>query len=746
MRPLVIGTYPPRVCGIATFTADVVASLEGRAGFERPGVAAVVTDAQELGPDVVAVIGHDDVASYREAAVVANGFDAVLLEHEFGIFGGPDGALILDLIEALEVPLVVALHTVLPHPSPHQARIVRQLCDRAASVMVFTATARRMVLEQHLVRASKLRVVAHGAPAELYTPRSSSAAKASLGVDDRPVVSTFGLLSSGKGIEVAVEAMARVRDLVPDVAYVIAGRTHPEIVRTEGEKYREGLKRRVRELDLEDNVIFLDRFLDLEDLAQLLAATDVFCTPYLHGDQIVSGALTFAIAAGKPAVSTPYRYAEDLLSDGAGRLVPFGEAEPLADALTELLVKPEALEEAREAARRAGASLSWPEVGRQTAAVLRDAIDMHRKRRAASRRVPRLHGPRRPDSVVRTSTAHLRAMVDETGIYQHAEGRVPALEHGYCVDDVARLLPVAQELALTDATWAPDVVRALAFLRAASDGESAAMRNFLSWDRKWLDEPHDGDHVGRTIWALGELLSSETDPALHAPADTLIRRLISGLDASNPTIRTSAYAILGLAAWGPTRPASATALLQRHVQSLASLWRPDRAWPWFEAQLTYDNARLCEALIRGGAQVADDRAVGIGLASLEWLDALCSDSSGVYRFPGNVWVAEGDRVADSGDEQPLEALGLMETHVAALDVTGDGAHAEAASRCLAWFLGANVLATVLADCSTGACRDGLGLVPNFNCGAESTLAFQRAVLVHRKLAARPVRAVASVIA
>ncbi len=554
MRPLVIGTYPPRVCGIATFTADVVASLAGRAGFERPGVAAVVTDAQELGSDVVAVIGHDDVASYREAAVVANGFDAVLLEHEFGIFGGPDGEMILDLVDALEVPLVVALHTVLPRPSSNQARIVRQICDRAASVMVFTATARRMVLEQHLVRASKLRVVPHGAPAELYAPRSAAAAKASLGVDGRPVVSTFGLLSSGKGIEVALEAMARVRDLVPDVAYVIAGRTHPEVVRTEGEKYRDGLKRLVRELDLEDNVIFLDRFLDLDDLACLLASTDVFCTPYLHGDQIVSGALTFAIAAGKPAVSTSLRYAEDLLSDGAGRLVPFGESEPLADALTELLVKPEALEEAREAARRAGASLSWPEVGRQTAAVLRDAIEVHRRRGAADHRVPRLHGPRRPDSAVRTSTAHLRAMVDETGIYQHAEGRVPALEHGYCVDDVARLLPVAQELALTDPTWAPDVVRALAFLRAASDGESAAMRNFLSWDRRWLDEPHNGDHVGRTIWALGELLSRETDTALRAPADTLTRRLTSGLDASNPTIRTSAYAVLGLAAWGPNAP------------------------------------------------------------------------------------------------------------------------------------------------------------------------------------------------
>ena len=746
MQPLVIGTYPPRVCGIATFTADVVDSLGGHAGIERPAVAAVVTDAQDLGPDVVAAIGHDDAASYEAAAVVANGFDAVLLEHEFGIFGGRDGDLILDLVEALEVPLVVSLHTVLPHPSPNQARVVRRLCERAVSVMVFTATARRLLLEQHLVRASKLRVVPHGAPSELYRDIPSDDAKRWLGVERRPIVATFGLLSSGKGVEVALDAMASVREVVPEVMYVIGGRTHPEIVRTEGEQYRRSLEEKVRELGLEKNVMFLDRFLDLGDLSRLLAATDVFCTPYLHGDQIVSGALTFAIAAGCPAVSTPYRYAQDLLSDGAGRLVPFGAAEPLADALIELLVKPEALAEATEAARRAGASLSWPEVGRQTALVLRDAIEVQQRRRGPARRRPRLSASRPADAVVRTSTAHLRVMVDDTGIFQHAEGGVPALEHGYCVDDVARFLPLAYELSTTDSSWTPDVVRALGFLRGASDGETAAMRNFLSWDRRWLDEPHHGDHVGRTVWGLAELVSAGCGPALRGPAESLLRKLAAGLEASDPTIRTAMYAALGLAAWGSARPASATGLLQRLIQPLASSWRAGDRWPWFEDRLTYDNARLCEALIRGGAQLADDSAVLKGLAALEWLDALSTDRSGVYRFPGNGGLGEGDRIGDSGDEQPLEAVALLDAHVAALRVTGDRSHVEAASRCLSWFLGENVLATSLADSATGACRDGLGAVPNFNCGAESTLAFHRAVIMHRKVASRPIRALASVTA
>ncbi len=337
-------------------------------------------------------------------------------------------------------------------------------------------------------------------------------------------------------------------------------------------------------------------------------------------------------------------------------------------------------------------------------------------------------------------------MVDDTGIFQHATGMVPALEHGYCVDDVARFLAVAQELATTDASWLPDIARAIAFLRAASEDGSAAMRNFLSWDRTWLDEPHHGDHVGRTMWALGEFVSRERASGLRGPAEQLLRRLASGIDDSDPSIRTSVYSALGLAAWGSARPASATALLQRQVLAVAERWHGGRSWPWFESQLTYDNARLCEALIRGGAQLADDQSVATGLAALDWLDRICSHPSGVYRFPGNTWMSEGHRVADSGDEQPLEALALMEAHIAALNVTGDGSHAAAATRCFSWFLGANVLGVALGDSGTGACRDGLGAQPNQNCGAESTVAFQRAVLVHQKLASRPVRALASVTA
>jgi hypothetical protein len=334
---------------------------------------------------------------------------------------------------------------------------------------------------------------------------------------------------------------------------------------------------------------------------------------------------------------------------------------------------------------------------------------------------------------VETSTAHLRAMVDDTGILQHAQGEVPALEHGYCVDDVARLLVVADALAVGDPTWIVDVKRAMAFLRAATDVDGGGMRNFLSWERQWLDVPHGGDHVGRTVAALGEVLGRSSARGIEVACEDLLRALVGHLSSTTPARRTSAYAVLGLIGWGPMRPAAATGLLHRLVNQLGDGWAEDTAWPWCEPRLSYDNARLCEALIRGGGAVGCDHAVDIGLRGLRWLDAVSTHPSGVYRFVGNLGMREGDDIGASGDEQPLEAVALLEAHAAARAVTGDRSHVESAGRCLAWFLGENVLATALADCASGACRDGLGSTPSANCGAESTLAFHRAVLVHREL-------------
>jgi glycosyltransferase involved in cell wall biosynthesis len=379
MHVAILGTYPPTRCGIATFTADVEQSLQGLDA--RVTIIPVDPDDQAGGP----FVRRHEPASYTEAAAWVNGadIDVVLVQHEFGVYGGLDGDLLLHFTDALRVPYVLTLHTVLSPFKPNQSVVMEALCATAAAVTVFTPTARNMLVEQELCPPELVQIVPHGAPVELYSRVDEVKARASFGLPPTgPIISTFGLLSAGKGIEVAIQALAKVVIDDSDTRYVVAGRTHPEIVRTEGELYRESLESLVAGLGLQDNVVFLDRFLSVEDLAHLLAITDVFCTPY-HGEgQIVSGALTFALAAGCPVVSTPYRYASDVLADGAGLLVEFNDCDGMAAAMSELLEDGPARISALAAAQRYASGASWPAVGKTLLAVLTTAVSPRQRVRS----------------------------------------------------------------------------------------------------------------------------------------------------------------------------------------------------------------------------------------------------------------------------------------------------------------------------------------------------------------------------
>jgi glycosyltransferase involved in cell wall biosynthesis len=383
MKVGIVSTYRPRPCGIAVFSSDLRAALlEADSSLSVEIVSIVRDDPASHPAEVTATIHQEVVGDYRVAADRLNrsGFDVVLIEHEYGIFGGDSGKYVLELANELTVPMAVTLHTVLENPEPDRAEILRALCDRAALVMVFTETARRMVIDQGLADIERVRVVPHGAPDELteaaWADRISdeiSSSSLRLGLPSlagRTVLSTFGLISDSKGLELAIRGLPEITASHPEVLYLIAGQTHPEVINKEGESYRRSLQRLVDDLDLCDHVRFIDRFLMIEELAQLLARTDLYLTPYRSKDQIVSGALTFAVAAGCPVVSTPYFYAEDLLSSGAGVLVPFGDSGKLAAAVLDLLDSPAKMRGARAAARRVGADLAWASVGKATVELL----------------------------------------------------------------------------------------------------------------------------------------------------------------------------------------------------------------------------------------------------------------------------------------------------------------------------------------------------------------------------------------
>jgi glycosyltransferase involved in cell wall biosynthesis len=730
VRTAIVSTYPPRACGIGTFAADLRATLLGVSGVESAELVAVVNEPsspQRRG--VLATIAQEVRGDYIRTARMLGRLDVdvVLLQHEFGIFGGRDGEYVLSFARELAQPLVVTLHTVLSEPTPHQAKVLTELCAEAELVLVMTDTALRLLVDSGACESSKVRVVPHGAPTRL-TARAAGALEGRVSRARRErsegrLLSTFGLISPGKGLETAIEAMPAIVERHPEVVYVIAGRTHPDIAHREGEQYRLMLERRVQELGLGAHVEFDDRFLSIDELSDLLSATDVFLTPYRNREQIASGALTFAIAAGCAVVATPYWYAQDMLASGAGRLVPFDDAAALADAVCLYLEDADELAAARAEAQLIGSSLAWPSVAEETASVLRDALDLAPRSRPAG--VADLH-------LTSLRNDHLLTLVDDVGIVQHAHGIIPNRDSGYCVDDVARLAVVSLALARRgdEQTWTPALYRSLAFLHAAT-GESG-MRNFMSYDRRWLDEPHTGDHVGRSVWALGEILATAWIPSLVVPARDLLDRLVATL-AGDVSLRTAAYVVLGLSRLDPDRlDLRARRQLERLVDELALAYERNASddWRWFEDELTYDNARLSQALIAGGDALGRDDLTTLGLESLRWLGDQCGLEGDWLRLPGHHGRYRGEPGRGEGDEQPLDAAALVEAELTAFAITEDPEHGIRAMRAFEWFLGRNRLRRPLYDFATGGCSDGLGRdALNQNEGAESTLALHHAALL-----------------
>ncbi len=577
----------------------------------------------------------------------------------------------------------------------------------------------------------------HGAPVALGAARAELAAgrrpryvAPSPGgyerIDSRFLLSTFGLISPGKGLETMIEALPAIVERHPEVLYVIAGRTHPQIARRQGEEYRLMLERRIVDLGLEDHVEFDDRFLSVEELADLLAATDVFVTPYTNREQSSSGALTFALAAGCAVVSTPFLYAEDMLRSGAGTIVPFGDAAALAAAVCALIEHPDRLDAARTEARRVGSGLAWPSVAEATASVLDEAAV------AAPRRTPI------PDvglELVEVRTNHLRTLSTTAASCSTRAARFRTASRA-----IASTTSPGSSSSRSSSRAGPEIrpgrpccYRSLAFLADATDEDGAGMRNFMSYDRRWLDEPHVGDHVGRSIWALGDVLSTAWVPAVVGPSQRLLASLVRSLQG-DLSIRTAAYATLGLARLDADRlDDEARELLERCVDAARGGLRGELGERLALVRgRTHLRQRPLAARADRGRHGARPRPTPSPPVSSRWRGSATSAGSptGTCGCPATRDGSRDEPAPGAGDEQPLDASAFVEAELAAFAVTGDPDHGARAQRAFEWFLGRNRLGRPLYDFATGGCCDGLSESDvNENEGAESTLAFHRAQLV-----------------
>jgi glycosyltransferase involved in cell wall biosynthesis len=725
-----LGSYLPRQCGIATFTKDLRDALVAELSPECTRVVAMddVTSGYAYPAEVHFQVYAQRQADYRLAGdfLNINQIDVVLVQHEFGIYGGSDGALLLNMLRRLRMPIIATLHTVLTEPTESQGKIIRelgQLCDR---LVVMTHRAETILQEVYGLPAEKIAFIPHGIPDVPFVDPSFH--KDRYGVEGRTVLLTFGLLSPAKGIEVALAALPQVVERHPEVIYVILGATHPHVLQRDGEAYRNALQRQVDQLGLRDQVLFQNRFVSLEELCRYIGAADAYLTPYLNPAQITSGTLAYALGAGKAIVSTPYWYAEEMLADGRGCLVPFQDADALAEQVNYLLDHEVERHAMRKRAYLHCRPMVWKKVAQQYLRIIR-AVLRERQRSPHPVTLRREPPVDLTDTIPEIDLRHLVTLTDDTGILQHATYTIPDRRHGYTTDDNARALVASlmyHELRRDDRVLGLATTY-LSFLRDAFNAETGRFRNVLSFDRRWLEDDGHEDVHGRALWGLGLAAALAFNEGMAAFATRLFSDGLR-LAESFGSPRAWAFTLVGLHAYlrrfgGDARARRIRKVLAEKLCTwFQALARPE--WPWGEEALTYDNAKLPHALILAGQWLPDEPMLRQGLQSLEWLLDAQSNSNGQLSLIGNQgWMTRAGHRARF-DQQPIEVMALAEACAEAFRATQDQRWLGEIQRCLGWFLGLNDCQAALYDFKTGGCRDGLQPDgPNQNEGAESTLAW-----------------------
>ncbi len=731
-----LGDYPPRLCGIATFTHDLCEAIS-EAVPESECYVGAVNDRPEgynYPSRVRFELREKDLDSYRRAGDYLNFNNAELLcvQHEFGIYGGTAGSHLLALLQEVRMPVVTTLHTVLQDPSAAQHKVLLELADRSERLVVMAEKGADILKETYEIPAGKIDVIPHGIPDLAFA--DSEPYKAQFGVEGKSVLLTFGLISPGKGIEHAIQAMAEIVSHHPDAVYLVLGATHPQLLATEGERYRLSLKRLAEDYGVNKHVIFHNRFVELEDLTEFIGATDIYITPYLNEAQITSGTLAYVFGAGKAVISTPYWHARELLDGGRGVLVPFRDSGAIAEAVRRLLEDPSQMQTIRESAYTMGREMVWARVAQRYLETFKAA---GAKTTATPRRAfakwtldhrPLALPPRRLDHVIRMS--------DSTGILQHAIYNVPNYHEGYCTDDNARAFILCNLLdELGDEPPSGSLNRLascyLAFLAMALDRSSGRFRNFMSYSRTWLESAGSEDSHGRALWAAGTGAGRSRDGGHARLSAHLFEQGVQAV-VSFTSPRAWAFTLLGIHEYLRRYPASSSLLSIRGTltNKLITLWRAasSKKWPWFEESLTYENARLSQALILSGQWMPSKDALEIGLKSLRWLASVQTAESGAFRPIGsNGFYTKGESRSEM-DQQPVEAQAMVSASEEAFRATRDSSWTALSKQAFDWFMGRNDLGVALYDFTSGGCSDGLHADRvSENQGAESTLAFHLAL-------------------
>jgi glycosyltransferase involved in cell wall biosynthesis len=721
-----ISTYPSRECGIGTFTQNLLGSLVNSSSTDtKPttGFVVAISDHDQVyayPPEVKLVIQQEQQADYLEAANFINvsGADLCILEHEFGIYGGQNGVYILPFLHRLEIPVVVVLHTVLKAPSYNEKAVLNGVCKMATKVVVMSKKAIGFLVDVYAVPLEKISFIEHGVP-DIHFDKQT--VKKEFKLEDKKILLTFGFIGRNKGIETVIKALPLVIEKHPDTLYIVLGKTHPNILRHSGEEYRNYLHRLVKTLHLEDHVLFLNEFIDQHELFKYLSASDIYITPYINEAQITSGTLSYALGAGCAVISTPYWHASELLIEGRGRLFGFGNSEELAGIFMELFDHPAALREIQDKAYTYGKGITWPKIGEKykmlSSAVLAEPLKPVAKKKTIVD--PLLLPP--------FSLAHIKRLTDDTGIIQHAKFGIPNLKEGYCLDDNARallmvLMAYKQKKDLLALELSPIYLSYIHYMQ----NKDGRFRNFLSFNRNFLDEVGSEDSFGRTIWALGYLLGNAPNDAYYQTG-----RLVFFSAAPNfeklQSIRSVANTMIGISYYLRSNPSDdgMTERLRKMAYVLIKHFEANCTdkWKWFEPLLAYDNGMLPLSLLHSAEMLNDDKVKEVALVTMNFLTAVTMKDGYLSVIGNREWYKKGGERSLFA-QQPIDALAMVLMYHQAFHLTNDKQYLNQLYTSFMWFLGENDLRMSLYDFETKGCCDGFendGV--NRNQGAESSLAY-----------------------
>lgn len=719
-----ISSFPPRKCGIATFTSDLIKSVaqSAKGGFE-PLVVAMRSDNELRYNDPVKFEIRQNVKrDYICAADYINfsHVDVVCIQHEFGLFGGEGGSYLTLLANRLNAPIITTLHTVLDGPAPEYRKALVDICGASYKVITMNERGIDMLAQIYGISGKKVELISHGIPDLSFVDNNYY--KHKFGMEGRRTILTFGLLSKNKGIEVMLRAMPAIVQSDPSVLYVVLGMTHPSVIKHDGESYRFSLQRMVKDLGLEEHVIFHNRFVSDSELSNFLCAADIYVTPYLNREQLTSGTLSFAVGTGKAVVSTPYWAAMELLADGRGRLVRFDDPKQLAEVIVEILGDDSLFYSLRRKAYDYGRSRTWPKVG---GAYWKLFNAKRLPVRITAKTLPLTAERISSIEVPEPSLVHLKRLTDDTGLYQHASFTVPNREYGYCTDDNARAViamtkyytqypgPEAREL----------FDRYLSFIVHAQNSDGT-IRNFMNFDRTWVKNEPVSDALGRVLWAFGVVMATPPSPSYLSIIKDKFDRSVKLVSKQYP--RGMAYSILGMSYYLKQFPGASDIKRQLTIAAdkLAALYEKNSRddWQWFEEELTYDNAVLPHALFVAGS-IFGSSYVEVAKKTCEFL--LANTFNGEhFGFVGcKGWYKRGGEKA-SFDQQPLEAVSTVLMLRDAYEATADVRFLKLQKKAFDWFLGENDLHIPVYNFRTQGCHDGLTQTGvNANQGAESLLSF-----------------------